>query len=273
MATIHHVETPSGWTHQAAPQDDRESSFGEWLTQARTARGLTLDDISRETKIPRRNLEALEHGNLGVIPAFYQRAEVRAIARAVGVDERLAIGRLDTAITPAVESQEERKEDVARPSLRPGGALAFLALAFGVLLAAAGIGRAILSSTAPRQHPGNSMAAAGATAATPSGADVVAVSLGRQGATEPPVALETAAPAAAAATASFTEIVVTTDPPGAGVTVNGISWGVSPVTIRHLAPGPKRIRATKDGFVAAEQELALGDGQRQALNLRLPGAE
>ena len=45
MATIHHIETPSGWTHQAAPQDDRESSFGEWLTQARTARGLTLDDI------------------------------------------------------------------------------------------------------------------------------------------------------------------------------------------------------------------------------------
>jgi hypothetical protein len=51
--------------------------------------------------------------------------------------------------------------------------------------------------------------------------------------------------------------------PGRAVTVNGISWGVSPVTIRHSAPGAKRIRATKDGFAAAEQVLALGDGQRQ----------
>lgn len=270
MATIHHVHTPSGWAHPAAPQDDRGSSFGEWLTQTRTARGLTLDDISRETKIPLRNLEALEHGNLGVIPVFYQRAEVRAIARAVGVDERLAIGRLDTAIMPAVESQEELKEEeLARPWLRPSGALASLALAFGALLAATGIGRAVLSSTAPRQHPGNSLAAAESTAATPP----AVITSQRVGTTEPPVTLETAVPAAAVATASFTEIVVTTDPPGARVTVNGISWGVSPVTIRHLAPGAKRIRATKEGFAAAEQELNLGDGQRQTLSLRLPGAE
>src|SRR5687768_130101 len=98
MATIHHVQPPRGWTPQAAHQDDRGSRFGEWLAQAREARGLTLDDVSRETKIPLRNLEALEHGDLEFIPAFYQRAEVRAIARAVGVDEGLAIGRLDTAI-------------------------------------------------------------------------------------------------------------------------------------------------------------------------------
>jgi len=281
MATIHHVQTPGGWTHPAAHQNNRSSRFGEWLMQARTARGLTLEDISRETKIPLRNLEALEHGNLGVIPAFYQRAEVRAIARAVGVDERLALGRLDTAITPAVEpQQEEPKEDVARP-LSSSTGLAFVALAFVGLLAAAGIGRAVLGSAAPPQHPRSSVAAAGSTAAAPSGADAAAVPVRGEepvvltshqaDAGEPPVALETAAPAAAAA--PFTEIVVKTDPPGARVTVNGISWGVSPVTIRHLPPGAKHIRATKEGFAATEQVLALGDGQRQTLSLRLPGAE
>ena len=75
MATIHQVQTPGGWTHPSAHQDKSWSGFGEWLTQARTARGLTLEDISRETKIPLRNLEALEHGDLGVMPTFYERAE------------------------------------------------------------------------------------------------------------------------------------------------------------------------------------------------------
>ena len=78
----------------------RPNGFGMWLRRAREARGLTLDDVIRETKIPLRNLEALEHGQLGALPEFYQRAEVRAVARALGVDERMAIGRLDSAITP-----------------------------------------------------------------------------------------------------------------------------------------------------------------------------
>jgi len=64
-----------------------------------------------------------------------------------------------------------------------------------------------------------------------------------------------------------------TDPPGASVTVNGISWGVSPVVIRHLPPGAKRIRATKEGFAAAERVLPPADGRRQTVNLRLPGAQ
>jgi hypothetical protein len=56
------------------------------------------------------------------------------------------------------------------------------------------------------------------------------------------------------------------------VTVNGISWGTSPVTIRHLPPGAKRIRATKEGFAAAEQVVPLGERQQQTLNLQLSGA-
>jgi cytoskeletal protein RodZ len=277
METIPHVPPPAGWAPAAGHQDDGRSGFGEWLTQARQARGLTLDDISRETKIPLRNLEALEHGNLGVIPAFYERAEVRAVARAVGIDERLAMGRLDTAITPAVEARPERKEEVARPGLKPSVALVFVTLAIGVL-AAAGIGRAVFNRDTTAQRAGNSVATAGSTAAASSGADAAvapgspqdSVVLASADAAQPLAAPESAAPVAAA---SFTEIVVTTDPPGARVTVNGISWGVSPVTIRHLPPGAKRIRATKEGFAASEQVVPLDEGQRQTLNLRLLDAE
>jgi len=78
--------------------------------------------------------------------------------------------------------------------------------------------------------------------------------------------------AVAPSPASFTELVVTTEPPGAHVTVNGIGWGASPVTIRHLPPGEKHIRATKEGFSAAEQVLAPDGNQRRTLDLRLAAA-
>jgi hypothetical protein len=41
------------------------------------------------------------------------------------------------------------------------------------------------------------------------------------------------------------------------VTINGIGWGVTPLTIDHLPPGTKRIRVTSDGFSAAERTLEL----------------
>lgn len=299
MATIHSVQTPGGWAHPPARQDDGSSRFGEWLMQVRTARGLTLDDISRETKIPMRNLEALEHGDLGVVPVFYQRAEVRAIARVVGVDEGMAIKRLNTAITPAEEPPadhaegHEDHEDKVRPWSKPISAPAFVVVVFGVLLAATGIGRAVLGWTAPPQQSGNAVAAARASVATPSDAGVRVASAMPVGQPEPvipasssvqidaggllasqqPAAREAETAVPVAPTPSFTEIVVRTEPPGARVTVNGISWGASPVTIRHLPPGAKRIRATKEGFAATEQVFALGDGQRETLNLRLSGAE
>lgn len=56
-----------------------------------------------------------------------------------------------------------------------------------------------------------------------------------------------------------TQLVVTSEPPGARVTVDGIGWGVTPVTIRHLAPGVKRIRITLDGYRGEERDVRIGD--------------
>jgi hypothetical protein len=50
---------------------------------------------------------------------------------------------------------------------------------------------------------------------------------------------------------------VTSNVPGARVTVNGIGWGSTPLIIRHLPPGPKRIRATKDGYGTVERTVEL----------------
>jgi cytoskeletal protein RodZ len=61
---------------------------------------------------------------------------------------------------------------------------------------------------------------------------------------------------------------VTTNVPGARVTVNGIGWGSTPLTIRYLPPGPKRIRATMDGYRSMERTVELTP-ERSDLAVRL----
>lgn len=55
------------------------------------------------------------------------------------------------------------------------------------------------------------------------------------------------------------ELVVTSNPPGARVTVDGIGWGVTPIRIQHLSPGVKRVRLTLDGYVGVERDVRVGD--------------
>jgi hypothetical protein len=51
------------------------------------------------------------------------------------------------------------------------------------------------------------------------------------------------------------ELQIISDPPGAQVTVNGIGWGATPLTIRYMPFGKKLIRVTKPGYVGAERGL------------------
>jgi cytoskeletal protein RodZ len=283
MATVHLVKTPDQWMHQASQQADGRTGFGQWLKRAREARGLTLADITRETKIPLRNLEALEHGDLGFVPAFYERAEVRAIARAVGVDEGLAIGRLDSAITPAEPQSRPRvsSPDRSVPLSAVLGAVS-LALLIWIL---AGTERTLPGGIA--ESPGSATEPSSATAnpaplvtrtTQPSGSAVVEVSQPAAARTTvesaaAAVPLPAATPEALTSTGTVTALVVRTDPPGAQVTVNGIGWGVSPVTIRHLPPGTKHIRVTKEGFAATQRVVTIDSGQQQALDLQMAAGQ
>jgi hypothetical protein len=56
------------------------------------------------------------------------------------------------------------------------------------------------------------------------------------------------------------------------VTVNGIGWGLSPVTIRFLPPGEKRIRVSLEGYAAIERVISVRVGQRQALEISMADA-
>ena len=53
------------------------------------------------------------------------------------------------------------------------------------------------------------------------------------------------------------ELRVESDPDGAHVTINGIGWGRTPVTIKYLPMGEKRVRLTRDGYVSAERRVQI----------------
>lgn len=57
------------------------------------------------------------------------------------------------------------------------------------------------------------------------------------------------------------QLQIVTEPPGARVTVDGVGRGVTPVTIRHLPPGTKRVRVTKDGYAGAERVVSFGQNE------------
>jgi transcriptional regulator with XRE-family HTH domain len=241
MSTLHIVETS-------------RDGLGRWLRRARKARGLTLVALAAQTKIPRGHLEALERGEPSRLPAFYQRAEVRAVARAVGVDERHAVARLESFVPPV------------EPELPPAPEPDRRVRSEYVLLAGTAVLVAWMLGWGPFARTGSSIAPA--EMPNVAAASAVESLLPVQ---PPPLvqAAETAPVPQPTAIRVGTELEIRTQPEGARVTVDGIGWGVSPVTIKHIEPGDKRVRVTMDGYRAVERSVAVDEGAREAVNVRL----
>ena len=229
------------------------TSFGEWLKQAREARGLSIEAITEQTRIPRRHIEALEHDVLGLLPYFYERAEVRAFARAVGVDERLAIERLDAVAAPSPP----------RPGAGPTPQLT--ARLPWASAASAVVAVALVAWIAGRLSAGEDQAPRTADARAPLAQEQTAAHAATHAVnvTALPAVAETAPVEVA------TQLVIKTRPEGARVTVDGIGWGTSPLAIRHLPPGDKRIRVSKPGYGSTERVVAVGAGNREPVEIAL----
>lgn len=75
------------------------ASFGEQLRLAREARGVTLRDISDQTRIPIRYLEGIEADDYKQLPGgIFNRSFIKAYAKQIGFDEKEALeGYLRTA--------------------------------------------------------------------------------------------------------------------------------------------------------------------------------
>lgn len=277
------------------------AALGALLKEARQRRGLSLEMVARETKIPRRHLESLEHGDLSAVPGgIYLRAEVRSYARAVGLDEGIALAQLDLALIPPVEHEpagdvvpqanvELHGKGRPHPPLRAWLWLLTHALAIAIAAAVA----AMLWRVATRRTPAAEPAAVAKVAhvesdpsrnaadQAPTGqrlpsaprASSVTTTLPQPAPRETASQTELAVPPGAGhddgSRTAVTVLIVMTDPPGARVTVDGIGWGTSPTTIRHLPPGIKRIRATLDGHLSDERSVSLAVGRPQRVRIPL----
>jgi cytoskeleton protein RodZ len=114
-------------------------SFGEALAQARRTRGLSLEDVERETRIPLKYLAALEEQEYGVLPGgVYARGVLRGYATHLGLDPEPLLEQFRPA-----RPREERTP--VRPMLQPtpeGPGLSWPLL----LVVLAGIGVALLGT-------------------------------------------------------------------------------------------------------------------------------
>jgi hypothetical protein len=238
------------------------AAFGQFLAGARHRSGLTIDDVSATTKVAIRHLEALEQGDIDQLPGgVYRRAWVKSYAAAVGLPPDAALEQFDRLCAPPPAPAERRPATPAprpRPSRRPPvptreavhryGFVHWLLPAAVLLVAAAWVAPLLRSQPGAPAVGGDSTVLTGESgtdAATPGkGSRSSDIALVPEEIPEEPM--------------PDPRLVITSRPTGARVTVNGIGWGVTPITIRNLPPGPKLIRATKDGYIGRETSVEFG---------------
>jgi cytoskeleton protein RodZ len=87
------------------------ASLSEKLRRERELRGISLKQISEETKIGVRFLEALEENRIDLIPGeFYRRSYLRAYTRYLGLDEERALNAYDFAHQANAENGNGARE-------------------------------------------------------------------------------------------------------------------------------------------------------------------
>lgn len=154
------------------------SPLGETLRRARIARGITIEDAERVTRIHRKYLIALEEENFGILPApVYARGFLRSYASYLGLDPAdllpfFPVGHVD-------EPKLEPLPQVRQPrTWSMSGVIALAAVGILILLViglyslgSEGSGGSILSREAAPVAGGESPAAGAPAAEGPAGAE------------------------------------------------------------------------------------------------------
>ncbi len=77
----------------AAPQGSRPESIGAYLATQRRLRGITIEELSAQTRIPLRSLQRLESGSFDADIDGFVRGFVRTVAEALGLAPDEALNR------------------------------------------------------------------------------------------------------------------------------------------------------------------------------------
>ena len=242
---------------------DESVAFGDFLRQARERRGLTLQQIARETKIPFRHLDALEHGNLSDVPqGIYRRAEIRAFAQSVGLDQSVALAELERALQASHPRKQTQASALRRPVRHLNRGLVAAIIGLSALAASAFSlwTRGMSTSTEPQSSVRIDTAASASTASTSAAATPATTAVAEPAVDSPTpqavVAVE--APLAAIPSVEAGELTIVTEPAGARVTIDGMGRGTTPLTVASVPFGLHRIRVTFDGYVGQERTAQLG---------------
>jgi cytoskeletal protein RodZ len=152
------------------------STVGIRLRELREAKGVSLDDIARSTRVGRRHLEALETDSWAELPApVFVKGFIRAYCDFLDAspDEALGVYREATGES----AKPERVQSILRsgPSRRAGPLVISLVLfiALGASLFALRLGL----KSSPPSAPATSASARGDTASVPSSASIPAASV------------------------------------------------------------------------------------------------
>lgn len=239
------------------------ATFGAFLQNHREGRNLSLQDIAAGTKIATRHLAALERGDLRSWPdGIYRRAMVRAYAAAVGLDPDVTVSEFTDAFAEvSVPAEPERRQPSRRAPVYLGmaGCAALAVLGWTLTSSAAGAMKTRSDGTAAPSPSYETVAepVVNASATQPRSTDAA---VRRASNVEPVDSIEGS-------------LRIASEPAGADVTVNGIRWGHTPVTIRYLAPGEKRVRLSLQGYTSVERRLELtADRPAQAVRVVLKAA-
>jgi cytoskeleton protein RodZ len=117
------------------------AGIGAQLKEAREARGLTLEQVAAETRIPQRHLQTIEAGEFSALPArTYAIGFTRTYAKAVGLDDKVVADQVRAELDAQQAGPRHRVPgfEPGDPARVPSRALGWLML-LAVVLVLAGL--------------------------------------------------------------------------------------------------------------------------------------
>jgi hypothetical protein len=117
-----------------------DEQLGKALSAARKARGLTLHDVERDTRISQKYLKALEEDDLDILPApVYARAFTRTYAQYLGLNANQLVQRLPGArpepdLPPLPQVGREATQPLMQPSWMIAGVVVLVIFIAGMVI-------------------------------------------------------------------------------------------------------------------------------------------
>jgi transcriptional regulator with XRE-family HTH domain len=118
-----HSRETLGEEKEGGPEKGREDTFGDYFRLERERRNLTLDDLARAVRVPRRYLEAMEEDDFRDLPPeTYVRGFLEACCGELSLDSKELLRRYERAHHEHLQSRRDEGKGAIFALFRPRGA-------------------------------------------------------------------------------------------------------------------------------------------------------